>query len=314
MAPLDESSKGLEMDQDVHGSRRHRRSRASRRANSSIGLPESVVADWVNHWRARRYTSLERDDAGDGPSDVESEATPGAVLRGAFHSDSGRRGRGRGKHVSCSTGKENPEKHNNDHRTREECHMLDEVETPSRTIPLTMRGRQLTRPDAYDSALAIKAPATSEAELPRRRQTSVVSAMSASASPRRAGMAFLAAFVLFGFSSSHSGIPSSVPESEGRVVSVMPRSMPSVPLPSAHSTSLLVPTASESPVHLTGDVASFVPSKKVQRTIGHVSAWTCASLNVTSRLPQIWKNVSTCFFCAVRIYAEMLSCSLFANL
>ena len=283
------------MDQDVHDSRRHRRSRGSRRANSSIGLPESVVADaWVNHWRARRYTSLERDDAGDGPSDTESEATPGAVLRGAFHSDSGGRGRGRGKHVSCSTGKEN-----NDHRSRQESQMLDQVETSCRTAPSTMRGRQLTRPDVYDSALATKAPATSEAELPPPRQTSAASAMSASASPRRASMAFLAVFVLFSFSSSHLGIPSSVAGSEGRVVSVMPRSsMPSVPLPSAHSTSLLVPTAPESPVHLTGDVASFVfPSKKVQRTIGRVSAWTCASLYITSRLPQIWKNVSTCLRC-----------------
>ena len=284
------------MDQDVHDSRRHRRSRGSRRANSSIGLPESVIADaWVNHWRARRYTSLERDDAGDGPSDAESEATPDAVLRGAFHSDSGGRGRGRGrgrgKHVLCSTGKEN-----NDHRFRQESQMLDEVETSCRTAPLTIRrGRQLTRPDTYNS---IKAPSISEAEQPRPRQMSATSAMSASASPRRAGMAFLAVFVLFGFSSSHLGFPSSVPGSEGRVVSVMPRSMPSVPLPSAHSTSLLVPMASELPVHITGDVASFVfPSKKVQRTIGRVSAWTCASLYITSRLPQIWKNVSTCFSC-----------------
>ena len=288
------------MDQDVYGSGRYRRSRGSRRANSLIGLPEGVVADWVNHWKARRYTSLERDDAGDGPSDAESEATPGGVLRDAFHSDSRSRGRGRGKHVSCSTGKESPEKHNNDHRFPEESHMLDQVETPSRTTPLTMRGRQLTRPDVYDSALLIKAPA-SEAELLPPRQTSTLSAMSASASPRKAGMAFLAVFVLFGFSSPHLGIPSSVAGSEGRVVSVVPRSMPSVPLPSAHSTSLPVSTPSESPVHLTGDVASFVfPSKKAKRAIGHVSAWTCASLSVTSRLPQIYKNVSTRFV-AVRI-------------
>ena len=282
-----ESSMGSEMDQDAHGSQRHQRSRTSHRADSLIGLPESVVPDaWVNHWRARRYTSLERDDGVDEPSDAESEATPGA-----FYSDSRGHGRGRGKHGSCSTGKDSPERHNNDHRSREESQMLDKVETSSRTEPLTMRERQLTRHEAYDSALVIKAPTTSEAELP-------ASTMSASASSRRAGMAFWAMFVLFGFSSSHLGIPSSVAGSKGRVLSIMPRSMPFIPLPSAYSTSLPVPTAPESAVHLASDAASFaLPSKKVQRTIGRVSAWTCTSLYITSRLPQIWKNVSTRFSC-----------------
>jgi len=31
----------------------------------------------------------------------------------------------------------------------------------------------------------------------------------------------------------------------------------------------------------------------LERTIGRISAWLCATLYLTSRLPQIWKNVST---------------------
>ena len=242
-----------------------------------MGFPESVVADPSDHWRTR--SSLERDDAGEDTHDAESESTP-SVLVDSFYSEGGRRARGKGKHVSWT--QESPRRDN------EDSQLVDDVEPASRTTLSTARGRQLTRPNVGDSPIAIEEPTLAEVavDLRRTRRTSGASAVSASASRRSASIVFLAVFTLFTFS-SHSGIRRSVTGSEGRVLSLIPRRIPS---PSS------IVTASDSVVHISRDVAAFVfPDKETQRIVGRLSAWTCTTLYLTSRLPQIWKNVSSAY-------------------
>ena len=258
-------------EEDAHSSRNQWQSGGSRRASSLMGLPESVVADPTDHhWRTRRHISLERDGAREDTHDAESASTP-SVLMGSSYSEGGRRARGRGKHVSWTRG--------SPRRDNEDSQLVDDVEPPSRTA----RGRQLTRPNVGDSHVAIEEPTLAEVDLRRARRASGASAVSASASRRSASIVFLAVFTLFTFS-SHSGIRRSVTGSEGRVLNLIPRRIPS---PSS------IVIASDSVVHVNRDVATFIfPDKRI---VGRLSAWTCTTLYLTSRLPQIWKNVSNVY-------------------
>lgn len=121
---------------------------------------------------------------------------------------------------------------------------------------------------------------------------------SSRASRRGATMIFMGAWALFGVGTlgMHSySAEIRTPLQPGKVLSPSNLAPPSLLFPSlTHETSPLSTanvvfdapdpkhaSQSEQPVHR--------PS--LERVIGRISAWTCATLYLTSRLPQIWKNV-----------------------
>jgi len=121
---------------------------------------------------------------------------------------------------------------------------------------------------------------------------------SSRASRRGASMVFMGAWALFGIGTL--GIRRYRIESGGVVQPGRVLSPPS----SATTSSLFPPPAHETPqlaaVDLVFDTlhnehiteTGRPPTRPpLQRVIGRVSAWTCTTLYLTSRLPQIWKNV-----------------------
>ncbi|KAI0035930.1 PQ loop repeat-domain-containing protein [Vararia minispora EC-137] len=129
----------------------------------------------------------------------------------------------------------------------------------------------------------------------RRRRNSRASRMSAS-------IVFMGAWALFGAGtliSSRRGIPHETDIRIGRVVAdVSPSALPVLedfmrplsvlPLPPTEMlASLEFPDASKA--LLDEDIAA-AEAPTMERVIGRVFAWTCTTLYLTSRLPQIWKN------------------------
>lgn len=117
---------------------------------------------------------------------------------------------------------------------------------------------------------------------------------SSRASKRGATMIFMGVWALFGVGTLGMRRYSAeirTPLQSGRVLSLAPPSLlpPSFtrePPPSTANVAFDAPhfehaSQSEQPAHR--------PS--LERVIGRISAWTCATLYLTSRLPQIWKNV-----------------------
>ena len=118
------------------------------------------------------------------------------------------------------------------------------------------------------------------------------------ASRRSAAMVFMGAWALFGigtlgirgYSAESGGV---VPP--GKVLSSFNLTPPGLSLPSPTHESPPLAT-----VDLVVDTLYFedmsedglpVAGPPLERVIGRISAWTCTTLYLTSRLPQIWKNV-----------------------
>lgn len=118
------------------------------------------------------------------------------------------------------------------------------------------------------------------------------------ASRRGATMVFMGAWALFGLGTMSMrgyGAESGVVVLPGKVL-LSSRSTPSsLPFPSPTLESPLL-----APVELVLDTLYFedtsedglpVAGPPLERVIGRISAWACTTLYLTSRLPQIWKNV-----------------------
>ena len=105
---------------------------------------------------------------------------------------------------------------------------------------------------------------------------------------RAAGVAFMSLGLLVGWTGS-TGRPAG---SRGMVLSSHPVSKPmwTNRVPSRYMRGF-VPTSPLSTYVLLDDRPPPAPTPSVQRVIGRISAWTCTTLYLTSRLPQIWMNV-----------------------
>ncbi|KAF8274926.1 PQ loop repeat-domain-containing protein [Lactarius quietus] len=120
---------------------------------------------------------------------------------------------------------------------------------------------------------------------------------SSRASRRGATMIFMGAWALFGIGSlgmhRYSG-EIRTPLQPGRVLSQPILTPPSLLSPSfTHETPpLSTPNIVFDTPHLEDASQSEQPTHRpsMERVIGRISAWTCATLYLTSRLPQIWKN------------------------
>lgn len=123
------------------------------------------------------------------------------------------------------------------------------------------------------------------------------------ASRRGASLIFLGFWALFGvgtLSGSSRNLPSISSLSVGRVLTPVggraPRALdvPNVVGPDYEPEGFSwVEIAADAGGTDREDVPPPVESLPLQQIIGRLSAWTCTILYLTSRLPQIWKNVST---------------------
>ena len=112
---------------------------------------------------------------------------------------------------------------------------------------------------------------------------------------RSASLVFLGFWALFGFGTlvgSRRSLPSPLSVSIGRVLTPVDG-----PVPSAFDPSTVIKSDYEPEgfslveiLEAPGEGAS------LERIIGRMSAWACTTLYLTSRLPQIWKNVSTVIY------------------
>jgi len=242
------------------------RSRPRPRAISLEGLPESIVAETRIH-----------DWGGRSPQPEDDEPIP-STMSDSFHSEGG--GPGPTKHVSWRRG-------SHERRVRARS-----PETLGSATP-TIRGRQPTRSTpAASSAAEPDYP-------PRERRESVASAVSAGASRRSASIIFLGVFALFSFSSLYdskpgsSGIVLNMPSrhstldlTDSKLTRTFDRELYSTSLPGSDPLSpLFIPS------NVIDRRSSYIMlDEHTEQVIGRVSAWTCTTLYLTSRLPQIWKN------------------------
>jgi solute carrier family 66 (lysosomal lysine-arginine transporter), member 1 len=220
--------------------------------------------------------------------EIEEEAL--ARLADSFHSEGGHASK---KHVSWSkerAGSVGPSRRNtltslrqvrpNQHASQSEDEQFDQ------------RGRSLER-------------SSSDQGWRRSRDGSsqVGHDSTSRASKRGSSIVFLSVWALFGVGTlvgSKRGIPGNS-LMFGRVLSSAVDSAPFIPYESKHIASIENVT-SEYPSIISTDISSPVDPKPPppyenpswERIIGRISAWACTTLYLTSRLPQIWKNVRHC--------------------
>ena len=223
--------------------------------------------------------------------EVSEEAL--ARLTESFHSD-----RGHSKKVSWSEEYSNSGRGSSLGRYRRATlspvlRMTPQTDQPD---PIGARGRPLERApaqdDDQDESQRVISTSTSA---PRR---------SSRASRKRASMVFLGAWSLFGIGTlagGPSGLIRTSP-SIGQVGRVL--TQPNIEhinsthhyvIPPLQPTSFY--TLSYPPMHVRDFSSRAADSKHSEQPttefiIGRISAWICTTLYLTSRLPQIWKNVS----------------------
>jgi hypothetical protein len=149
---------------------------------------------------------------------------------------------------------------------------------------------------------------------------------SSRASRRGASLVFLGAWTLFGVGTIANNTRTFSPSggtSIGRVLSVGEPCIPSAPadvLPVNQTLpNLVVPTAihfdntdGRPPYDRRHDHHPTQPS--AERVLGRIFAWLCTTLYLTSRLPQIWKNVRVFFARAVTNFTYCVAISLSESL
>lgn len=190
------------------------------------------------------------------PGYDDDEETP-PVMADGYHSDGGRESSG--KRVSWS-----PERHRSRAasvgKTPAVLHILPNNHLPDRNI------------ESYERSS-------------NESLTPVVSRRNSRASRRGSTMVFLGAWALFGIgtlASRRTGMAMNTTNDVGRV------------LVSGHN--LEIPT----PIYQHPDLSTlsvdtvYTPdeSPSNEQVLGRIFAWLCTTLYLTSRLPQIWKNVS----------------------
>lgn len=297
----------------------HRRARTStstiRRMSTDHGVPRyrtlsaaaanvattAALAAQQNEHANSRYNSRNRrwrrsnDQLGGGPRSHTVEATDEvdesalAALADSFHSEGGPTARR--KYVSWS--RERGAVPSNFPITKSAFYSPQQTSSGEVSDPLG-RGRPLQR-DGSDAEGWVRSRTTSESG----------NKTSSRASRKGAGMVFLGVWALFGIGNlvgNRSGLLSGSQTGIGRVLSTdaipAPEStavLPGLPLSDISAAPLdAIPlvfhaTFTKDPVSHTHPKDDEVLR---QRIIGRIFAWLCATLYLTSRLPQIWKNVS----------------------
>ncbi|KAL5529754.1 hypothetical protein ACEPAG_5739 [Sanghuangporus baumii] len=243
----------------------------------------------------RSSTSITRSEAEEAEDEVDEDAL--AALADSFHSDGGR------KRVSWSQERNGSGRGGSTSRTRSSGRVNVSTLTPLYTASsagihdtstgvVTGRGRPLERQiQIVDSPIEINDLEGNAEAAHRSVSRSVIRARRNSrASQRSARLVFLGVWALFGIGtlSQRSKITRS---SHGVVLSEVPS--PSSLYPVAIS-GVLPSGSSEEPIligfTLEQSTNGGPEEPSSERIIGRIFAWTCTTLYLTSRLPQIWKN------------------------
>ncbi len=244
-------------------------------------------------WQGRSHSTEAHPTTYEDDDDVSEEAL--ARLAESFHSEGGRSSRR--KHVAWGhdslTGSRGPSVG----RSRQPSHMptaLQMSSPPTEEVDPLTRGRPLVR-------------ATDREDDGEEWLHTNAHRRSSRASRKGATMVFLGVWALFGVGSLASGrspLPTGISERTGQVLSRAEVSVPPAVSPYPFSEPPL-PDAILS-AQLSGEPAVFEFAHASLATladhpddppstefiIGRISAWICTTLYLTSRLPQIWKNVS----------------------
>jgi solute carrier family 66 (lysosomal lysine-arginine transporter), member 1 len=211
-----------------------------------------------------------------------------AALAESFHSEGGRIGRrtqaiwGRDRHAGSAS------------RNPPLTSSIYFDPHPQTSPDPSDRGRPLQRDESLDAERWNRGPTTSESG----------NETSSRASRKGAGMVFLAIWALFGVGSLAGARIPVGRTSLGKVLAAGGARMPdfSNSMVPAISFETIPPQSSDTiaPPFMELEVKDRVPidlpekdRPSKERIIGRIFAWLCTTLYLTSRLPQIWKNV--CF-------------------
>jgi hypothetical protein len=166
-----------------------------------------------------------------------------------------------------------------------------QITTTDSPIDTLVRGRPLQRETGENVG--------EEAEVTESPRTGSIGA-----SRRGAGMVFLAAWALFSIGALNGNIIDGLAGSRtdmGEVLSARAPSMSTPSLPVIIPEVLTIPTTtslhsrfldSDGPSHDLPPDDTPLTYPSTERILGRIFAWLCTTLYLTSRLPQIWKNVS----------------------
>jgi hypothetical protein len=173
------------------------------------------------------------------------------------------------------------------------------------TSPIPSSLQITTRPAEGSAALSRGRPARREGESdneeaeewvdsgpPRVRRTS------SRASRRGASMVFLGVWALFGIGTlagNRNGSSSDGITNIGRVLNSKTVTASNAAIAVATAFTHTAPSSEAFPLPvILNDSDLSAPESSKERILGRIFAWLCTTLYLTSRLPQIWKNVSIC--------------------
>ena len=260
---------------------------------------EAILKQRPTHQRSS--TSITRSEAEEAEDEVDEDAL--AALADSFHSDSGR------KRVSWSQERYVSGRGGSTSRTRSGGHASMSPLTPlysasSTGIPgnsagsVNGRGRPLERQvQIVDSPIEVSDLEGGTEAVHRSVSRSLVRARRNSrASQRSARLVFLGVWALFGIGAI-SQRNRSASSSHGIVLTNTASPSPSYPTAISSLYSSDTPEEPTSMDFLLEQTASSGPEEpSSERIIGRIFAWACTTLYLTSRLPQIWKNVRLVHF------------------
>lgn len=268
--------------------------RALSNVAANVAATAALAAQQEERWHSGRSHSIEpHPTAYEDDEEVSEEAL--ARLTESFHSEGGRSGRR--KHVAWGTDSFQGHSRHSTTSPPGRMHSSLHMTAPPQSMneaDLVARGRPPVR--AVDLAEVADEEWLS-ANTNRR---------SSRASRKGATMVFLGVWALFGVGSLvgvRKDASSSAVGHTGRIwsraevpVAAVPEVVSEPHLGAAILSAQLSgePSVVQSPYNV-GDVTVFddpVPSPTIEHIIGRISAWICTTLYLTSRLPQIWKNVS----------------------
>jgi hypothetical protein len=216
--------------------------------------------------------------------EVDEEAL--ARLADSFHSE-----RGQQKHVSWSK-----------ERTRRSGSLGPPLNPTSSSILHDRQSLHIPQPQEqeFDQRGRSLGRQSSDEDLRHSSDESThVGRGSAFKAHKRIGMVFLSVWVLFGFGvvGNRSGFFAGNGLTSGIILAKMEDPVSMIPLQSIPTThvedafTVIQMDVTPSPTEPLPPQPPY-EQPSVQRIIGRISAWMCTTLYLTSRLPQIWKNVS----------------------
>ena len=289
-------------------------------ANVAAAAALAAQQEEQSRWRPRQHHSADsqyaglNDDVDKDDDEVDEDAL--ARLADSFHSEGGR-GSGR-KRVSWSR---EPSRTRGNSVGRQRPPLM----SPINSVPSSTLSPDIPLPDTYGAQDISNRgrPVTRDAPLDEAQDEwaveSTAKRKSSRASRKGAGMIFLGVWALFGvgtLAGSRRGLPLESAIRVGHVLTSASAAVypahappPSIPTPvpyiSTNSPQEGPAGSSDIPFshdhfHLVNNAATFGvddpddhhDGPSTEYIIGRISAWICTTLYLTSRLPQIWKNVS----------------------